>query len=304
MNLSRFATSYRGPAQRNLDASTKVFRGFTLVELLVVIGIIAVLIAVLLPALSKARAQAVAVTCAARMRQLQNAVLMYVNENHGYLTPLGASQNNLSSLNRPTLFPCGGEGYLTKYITKTVNDPSKGFNYSSIPSAKLYACPEMETQVDSNAQWSVYSYRYNSVLGGQDGVQWGVSLNSAHVYTPWKLSRVRQSSNVALFAEGDTPSGATDPRIMSLVTEPNVNKPSNKYGHNPRYGIWIHSRKKSGYYFAYWNSSSNNIAWTGLVNIGYCDGSVRTVRWTLNNYPAPTFPDTWIDPYHVGISAW
>jgi prepilin-type N-terminal cleavage/methylation domain-containing protein/prepilin-type processing-associated H-X9-DG protein len=60
-------------------------RGFTLVELLVVIGIIAVLVAILMPALHRARDQAQAINCRSNLRQLTLAVLMYVNENHGYL---------------------------------------------------------------------------------------------------------------------------------------------------------------------------------------------------------------------------
>ena len=52
-------------------------RGFTLVELLVVIGIIAILIAILLPALSKARAQANAVKCASNMRTIMQGVHLY-----------------------------------------------------------------------------------------------------------------------------------------------------------------------------------------------------------------------------------
>jgi prepilin-type N-terminal cleavage/methylation domain-containing protein/prepilin-type processing-associated H-X9-DG protein len=59
--------------------------GFTLTELLVVVGLIALLISLLLPALTKARAAANASACLSNLRQMSTAWAMYITENRGRL---------------------------------------------------------------------------------------------------------------------------------------------------------------------------------------------------------------------------
>lgn len=67
--------------------SRKSRNAFSLIELIVVVGIIGLLIALLLPALNKARGQAKCVVCQSNLRQIGNNLLIYANNWHGSMYP-------------------------------------------------------------------------------------------------------------------------------------------------------------------------------------------------------------------------
>src|SRR6266536_502156 len=81
-------------------------RAFTLGELLVVIGIIALLVAILLPALQKARESASTTQCASNLRQIAIGIISYANNHKGKLPPSKINDTTVNST-QDKLYPQG-----------------------------------------------------------------------------------------------------------------------------------------------------------------------------------------------------
>jgi len=109
---------------------TRNIPGFTLVELLVVIGIIAVLISILLPAINRVREQAIQVDCASQLRQVGQALVLYVDHNKGcYPTASGwhVAGGNGTGEDQP------GPGWTEQLARDFVQPTSTVYNCKAFP---------------------------------------------------------------------------------------------------------------------------------------------------------------------------
>lgn len=151
---------------------------FTLVELLVVIGIIALLVAILLPAMNRAKEQGNRIKCGSNLRQLGVAIQLYTEDNKGFFPACAAGA-------RP-------EDWIYWQSTRNIDDGVLVKYFGKKFNVGVYTCPSDDATSRASGYKYSYSINYN-MTGWPHPGPW--------TRVPVKVSGVRQPSSKILFID-------------------------------------------------------------------------------------------------------
>lgn len=169
---------------------------FSLVELLVVMGVIAALIAMLLPALSRSRIQARSVACQSNLRQWANSVLSYASENNCALPRRGQGVQTVTVINRPADWFNALPTFFRqdRYVDRlAVGRAPRGDDGS------VWSCPEFVEAIPHAHQ---FAYAMN------------MKLSTWNNLLPDKINRVGPTSALVFMADAPGPYASVLPHAL------------------------------------------------------------------------------------------
>jgi prepilin-type N-terminal cleavage/methylation domain-containing protein/prepilin-type processing-associated H-X9-DG protein len=247
-------------------------KGFTLVELLVVISIIAILLAVLMPALNKAKLQASAIVCTTNVRALSMGWFLYTGDNNGKLVgahtwlrgPDSPAGKRLAKYEDPSgVYADNRQNRLADWVelpqledgTRKDNRPTKeqeingikqGLLYPYLKKIEVYHCPMDKRFLQGKNETG--GYRSYSIAGGMDGYFAEIGLRVAK-----KHSQIRLPAEKYVFVEE----------------------------------YWKSDVSGYGWNSQAWQLNPNGTSWTDPVSVehgnrsilGFADGHGESIKW-------------------------
>ncbi len=166
-------------------------RGFTLVELLVVIGIIAILVGILIPALNKARASAKTAWCLSNLRVLGQAAMMYTNTHKGRM-PYPTTTLDGPSGNGTYLWFNVVDPYLAGKADDTRTGVAKYRAYTKFKQCVVYDSLQGNRTTNNQDTLIEFARTY----------KWNSNLRHNNPYSQAKITEVKESSKFVMAGDG------------------------------------------------------------------------------------------------------
>jgi prepilin-type N-terminal cleavage/methylation domain-containing protein len=168
-------------------------RAFTLVELLVVIGIIAILIGIILPTLARARVAAERAVCLSNMQQVAQAMHIYGAQYRGGVPPADPKSNAGTTY---TIWRSSGDtaDYIPKYTAEGWVGPGYLFHTRILKNPKAFYCPSLQINygrfpfIYDHKEWETPTtgYRFMGYLYRVFGEQQGSGTVGTTITAAWK----------------------------------------------------------------------------------------------------------------------
>jgi prepilin-type N-terminal cleavage/methylation domain-containing protein/prepilin-type processing-associated H-X9-DG protein len=180
--------------------------GFTLVELLVVIGIIALLVSILLPALNRVRAQATSIKCLANLRSIGQAIVVYANNNKGSL-PYGFWDGTGGIVDGVQDFsgPPTRSDWATLLAGTVLSN--RGARYDEIESkgglGAAFQCPDAAQGGNTGARTLHYA-AHPRLMPQIDDRDFYFNTTPATLLKPYKISQIKRSAEIVLIFDAIT----------------------------------------------------------------------------------------------------